>query len=155
MPTIELISNLILCDILIIRTGKIVIMPDRCIFSYMTVDTSDILQQISELDEMIEIINQRISIITEKVREQYLLTSSTMSSSQNYLLSGIQKSPSPKNYIITNRGIEVVGEQEITPVSEFLDTVIQYANEPSRKIMVLKELLKHLQKMNEMTPNNP
>jgi hypothetical protein len=130
-------------------------MPDRCIFSYMTVDTSDILQQISELDEMIEIINQRISIITEKVREQYLLASSTMSSSQNYLLSGIQKSPSAKNYIITNRGIEVVGEQEITPVSEFLDTVIQYANEPSRKIMILKELLKHLQKMNEMTPNNP
>jgi hypothetical protein len=130
-------------------------MPDRCIFSYMTVDTGDILQQISELDEMIEIINQRISIITEKVREQYLLTSSTMSSSQNYLLSGIQKSPSSKNYIITNRGIEVVGEQEITPVSTFLDTVIQYANEPSRKIMILKELLKHLQKMNEMTPNNP
>ena len=130
-------------------------MPLRSIFSYMTVDTSDILQQISELDEMIEIINQRISIITEKVREQYLLTSSTMSSSQNYLLSGIQKSPNSKNYIITSRGIEVVGEQEITPVSEFLDTVIHYANEPSKKIIVLKELLKHLQKMNEMTPNNP
>ena len=78
-----------------------------------------------------------------------------MSPNQNYLLSGIQKSPSPKNYIITNRGIEVVGEQEITPVTAFLDTVIQYANEPSRKIIVLKELLKHLQKMNEMTPNNP
>ena len=130
-------------------------MPDRCIFSYMTVDTGDILQQISELDEMVEIINQRISIITEKVKDQYLLTSSTMSSSQNYLLSGIQKSPSSKNYIITNKGIEVVGEQEITPVSAFLDTVIQYANEPSRKIMILKELLKHLQKMNEMTPTNP
>jgi hypothetical protein len=121
----------------------------------MTVDTGDILQQISEIDEMVEIINQRISIITEKVKEQYLLTSSTMSPSQNYLLSGIQKSPNPKNYIITNKGIEVVGEQEITPVSAFLDTVIQYANEPSRKIMILKELLKHLQKMNEMTPNNP
>ena len=110
---IGLMSHLILCDIRIIRTGKIVIMPDRCIFFYMTADTGDVLQQISEFDEMIEIINQRISIITEKVKDQYLLTSSTMSSSQNYLLSGIQKSPSPKNYIITNRGIEVVGEQEL------------------------------------------
>ena len=120
----------------------------------MTDDTGDIFQQISELDEMIEIINRRISLITEKAKEQFLVTSLTMSPNQNYLLSGIQKSPSPKNYIITNRGIEVVGEQEITPVSAFLDTVIQYANEPGRKIIVLKELLKHLQKMNEMTPNN-
>jgi hypothetical protein len=130
-------------------------MSHRSIFSYMTAGTGDIFQQISDLDEMIEIINHRISIITEKVKEKFLVTSSTMSPNQNYLLSGIQKSPSPKNYIITNRGIEVVGEQEITPVSAFLDTVIQYANEPSRKIIVLKELLKHLQKMNEMTPSNP
>jgi hypothetical protein len=130
-------------------------MPHRSIFSYMTDGTVDIFQQINELDEMIEIINHRISLITEKVIEKFLVTSSTMSPSQNYLLSGIQKSPSPKNYIITNKGIEVVGEQEITPVSAFLDTVIQYANEPSRKIIVLKELLKHLQKMNEMTPTNP
>jgi hypothetical protein len=130
-------------------------MPHRSIFSYMTDDTGDIFHQINDLDEMIEIINHRISLITEKVVEKFLVTSSTMSPNQNYLLSGIQKSPSSKNYIITNRGIEVVGEQEITPVTAFLDTVIQYANEPSRKIIVLKELLKHLQKMNEMTPNNP
>jgi hypothetical protein len=130
-------------------------MPHRSIFPYMTDDTGDIFHQINELDEMIEIINHRISLITEKVVEKFLVTSSTMSPNQNYLLSGIQKSPSSKNYIITNRGIEVVGEQEITPVTAFLDTVIQYANEPSRKIIVLKELLKHLQKMNEMTPNNP
>jgi hypothetical protein len=130
-------------------------MPHGSIFSYMTDGADDIFQQINELDEMMEIINHRISLITEKVVEKFLVTSSMMSPNQNYLLSGIQKSPSPKNYIITNKGIEVVGEQEITPVSAFLDTVIQYANEPSRKIIVLKELLKHLQKMNEMTPNNP
>jgi hypothetical protein len=129
-------------------------MPLRSIFSDMTTDAGDIFQQISELDEMIEIIKHRISLITEKIKEQFLVTSSTMSPNQNYLLSGIQKSPNSKNYIITSRGIEVVGEQEITPVSEFLDTVIHYANEPSNKIIVLKELLKHLQKMNEMTSNS-
>ena len=121
----------------------------------MAADMKYILQQINELDIMIEAINQRILEIMEKIKEQYLLSSSAMSSNQNYLLIGIQKSPNPKNYIITNKGIEVVGEQEITPISAFLDAVVQFANEPNRKIIVLKELLKHLQKMNEMAPDNP
>jgi hypothetical protein len=120
----------------------------------MTADMEHILQQMNELDAMIEVINLRISEISEKIKELFLLSSSTMLNNQNYLLSGIQRSPSPKNYIITNRGIEVVGEQEITPVSPFLDAVIQFATEPNRKIMILKELLKHLQKMNEMVPDN-
>ena len=135
--------------------GKIVIMHGRCIFKYMVTDTERIFQQINELDAMIEVINQRILELTEKVKERYLVSSSTMAVNQNYLLSGIQRSPSPKNYIITIKGIEVVGEQEITPVSVFLDGVIQFATEPNRKIEVLKELIKHLQKMNDMAPNNP
>jgi hypothetical protein len=36
----------------------------------------------------------------------------------------------------------------------FLDAVIQFANDPNRKIIVLKELVKHLQKMNETASNN-
>lgn len=130
-------------------------MHGRCIFKYMVTDTELIFQQINELDAMIEVINQRILELTEKVKERYLMSSSTMAVNQNYLLSGIQRSPSPKNYIITTKGIEVVGEQEITPVSVFLDGVIQFAMEPNRKIEVLKELIKHLQKMNDMAPNNP
>ena len=121
----------------------------------MVTDTERIFQQINELDAMIEVINRRILELTEKVKERYLVSSSTMAVNQNYLLSGIQRSPSPKNYIITTKGIEVVGEQEITPVSVFLDGVIQFATEPNRKIEVLKELIKHLQKMNDMAPNNP
>jgi hypothetical protein len=121
----------------------------------MVTDTERIFQQINELDAMIEVINQRILELTEKVKERYLVSSSTMAVNQNYLLSGIQRSPNPKNYIITTKGIEVVGEQEITPVSVFLDGVIQFATEPNRKIEVLKELIKHLQKMNDMAPNNP
>lgn len=148
-------SGLIAYKTNVLMTGKIVIMPGRCIFKYMVTDTEHIFQQINELDAMIEVINQRILELTEKVKERYRVSSSTMAVNQNYLLSGIQRSPSPKNYIITSRGIEVVGEQEITPVSVFLDGVIQFANEPNRKIVVLKELIKHLQKMNDMAPNNP
>jgi hypothetical protein len=120
----------------------------------MTAGIEHILEQITELDSMVEDINQKISKISEDVKTQFSLSSSGMSVNQNYLLSGIQRSPNPKNYIVTSKGIEVVGEQEITPVSVFLDAVIQFANDPNRKIIVLKELVKHLQKMNETASNN-
>lgn len=120
----------------------------------MTAGIEHILEQITQLDSMVEAINQKISEISEEIKKRFSLSSSGMSVNQNYLLSGIQRSPNPKNYIVTNRGIEVVGEQDITPVSIFLDAVIQFANEPNRKIIVLKELVKHLQKMNETASNN-
>jgi hypothetical protein len=120
----------------------------------MTAGIEHILGQITELDSMLEDINQKISKISEEIKTQFSLSSSGMSVNQNYLLSGIQRSPNPKNYIVTSKGIEVVGEQEITPVSVFLDAVIQFANDPNRKIIVLKELVKHLQKMNETASNN-
>ena len=120
----------------------------------MTAGIERILGQITELDSMLEDINQKISKISEEIKTQFSLSSSGMSVNQNYLLSGIQRSPNPKNYIVTSKGIEVVGEQEITPVSVFLDAVIQFANDPNRKIIVLKELVKHLQKMNETASNN-
>lgn len=120
----------------------------------MTAGIEHILGQITELDSMLEDINQKISNISEEIKTQFSLSSSGMSVNQNYLLSGIQRSPNPKNYIVTSKGIEVVGEQEITPVSVFLDAVIQFANDPNRKIIVLKELVKHLQKMNETASNN-
>lgn len=120
----------------------------------MTAGIEHILGQITELDLMLEDINQKISKISEEIKTQFSLSSSGLSVNQNYLLSGIQRSPNPKNYIVTSKGIEVVGEQEITPVSVFLDAVIQFANDPNRKIIVLKELVKHLQKMNETASNN-
>lgn len=120
----------------------------------MTAGIEHILEQITELDSMVEDINQKISKISEEIKTQFSLSSSGMSVNQNYLLSGIQRSPNPKNYVVTSKGIEVVGEQEITPVSVFLDAVIQFANDPNRKIIVLKELVKHLQKMNEAAFNN-
>jgi hypothetical protein len=120
----------------------------------MTAGIEHILGQITELDSMLEDINQKISKISEEIKTEFSVSSSGMSVNQNYLLSGIQRSPNPKNYIVTSKGIEVVGEQEITPVSVFLDAVIQFANDPNRKIIVLKELVKHLQKMNETASNN-
>jgi hypothetical protein len=42
----------------------------------MVTDTELIFQQINELDAMIEVINQRILELTEKVKERYLVSSS-------------------------------------------------------------------------------
>jgi hypothetical protein len=120
----------------------------------MVLDIDSILQKISELDNTINALNQKISEVTEILKEQYLRASLTMKENQNYLLSGIQKSPNTKNYIVTTKGVEVVGEEEITPISAFLDNVIQFANEPNRRIGVIKELVKHLQKMSEMITSN-
>src|SRR5262245_19249311 len=119
----------------------------------MIANIEDILQEIYKLDNSINAISQRISEVTEILKAQYSEASSTMKESQNYLLSGIQKSTKNKNYLITSKGIEVVGEEEITPVSVFLDNVIQFAHEPNRKIAVLKDLVKHLQKIYEMINN--
>jgi hypothetical protein len=120
----------------------------------MVLDIDSILQKINELDNTINALNQKISEVTEILKEQYLSASLTMKENQNYLLSGIQKSPNTKNYIVTTKGVEVVGEEEITPIFAFLDNVIQFANDPNRRIGVIKELVKHLQKMSEMITSN-
>ncbi|HKI10246.1 MAG TPA: hypothetical protein VKA09_17800, partial [Nitrososphaeraceae archaeon] len=61
----------------------------------MTAEIQHILERITEVDLMIEAINQRISEISEEIKEQFILSSSAMTANQNYLLSGIQRSPSP------------------------------------------------------------
>jgi hypothetical protein len=77
-----------------------------------------------------------------------------MTENQNYLLSAIQTGPITKNYLLTAKGIEVVGEEKITSISVFLDDVIQLANEPNRKIEVIKQLVKYLQNIDEMITTN-
>jgi hypothetical protein len=51
-----------------------------------------------------------------------------------------------KSYLLTRRGIEVPGEGT-TPVPEFIDNVLRFANYPKRKIEVLTDLEDHLNKI--------
>jgi hypothetical protein len=118
------------------------------------IDIGGIAQRINEIDNEINKIEQKITQITETLKEQYFKASSTMTENQNYLLSGIQTGPITKNYLLTAKGIEVVGEEKITSISVFLDDVIQLANEPNRKIEVIKQLVKYLQNINEMITND-
>jgi archaellum component FlaC len=118
------------------------------------IDIGGIAQRINEIDNEIKKIEQKITQITETLKEQYFKASSAMTENQNYLLSGIQTGPITKNYLLTAKGIEVVGEEKITSISVFLDDVIQLANEPNRKIEVIKQLVKYLQNINEMITND-
>ena len=113
-------------------------------------DIGGIVQDIIEVDKELNKIEQKITRIKETLKELYFKASSAMTENQNYLLAGIQTGPMTKNYVLTAKGIEVVGEEKITPISVFLDDVIQLANEPNRKIKVLKQLIEYLQNINEM-----
>ena len=114
------------------------------------IDIGGIAQHITEVDKEINKIEQKITDIKETLKELYFKASLAMTENQNYLLAGIQTGPMTKNYLLTTKGIEVVGEEKITPISVFLDDVIQLANEPNRKIKVLKQLVEYLQNINEM-----
>ena len=112
-------------------------------------EVEDIVRDISELAEEINTIEQQISYQTEILKELFVKASSAMKESQNYLLAGIQIAPISKSYLLTFKGIEVVGEEVIT-IPEFIENVVRFANYPNRKIEVLKELATHLQKINQM-----
>jgi hypothetical protein len=107
-------------------------------------EVRDVLKQISELDDKMKIIEDEIGVQAEILKELFLRCSLSMKQSQNYLLTGIQTSPASKSYLVTSRGIEVLGEEAI-PVPIFIDNVVRFASYPKRKIEVLRELATHLE----------
>jgi hypothetical protein len=117
------------------------------------IDLDSIAQSISELDNKMNIIKQDIIDTTEMMKVQYQKASTAMKENQNYFLSGIQTSTADRHYVITYRGIEVIVQGEIISIPEFIDSVIEFANLPIRKIEVLKELHNHLKKINQIITN--
>lgn len=112
-------------------------------------EIQDVLNQISELNDKMKIIEEEIKVQTEILKELFSKFSFSMKESQNYLLTGIQIAPVSKSYLVTFRGIEVLGEETI-PIPTFIDNVIHFANYPKRKIEVLKELAIHLDGLRSM-----
>ena len=105
--------------------------------------------RINDLIASMSLLEQKISNETKIIKEHYRKASSAMKETQNYFLNGIQDGQPAKSYLLTCRGIEVLGE-EVFSIDIFIDNVLRFANEPSRQIQVLKELAMHLQKVNEM-----
>jgi hypothetical protein len=139
-----------LCEKSVVHILIIIQYSNRYEYIMTVIDIGGIAQDITEVEKAINKIEQKITDIKETLKELYFKASLAMTENQNYLLAGIQTGPMTKNYLLTTRGIEVVGEEKITPISVFLDDVIQLANEPNRKIKVLKQLVEYLQNINEM-----
>jgi hypothetical protein len=111
--------------------------------------TTDYSIRINDLIDSMSLLEKKITNETKIIKEHYRKASSAMKETQNYFLNGIQDGQPAKSYLLTCKGIEVLGE-EVTLIDIFIDNVLHFANEPSKQIQVLKELAMHLQKVNEM-----
>ncbi len=111
--------------------------------------TTDYPIRINDLIDSMSILEKKIINETEIIKEYYRKASSAMKETQNYFLNGIQDGQPAKSYLLTCKGIEVLGE-EVISIDIFIDNVLHFANESSKQIYVLKELAMHLQKINEM-----
>jgi hypothetical protein len=109
----------------------------------------DIMEGINRLVERMKLMEEDIEKEAELLKQEYLKASNSMPESQNYFLNGILAAHIAKSYLMTRRGIEVLGE-EVIPIPTFIDSVIQFANYPKRKIEVMVFLAKHLEKINEL-----
>jgi hypothetical protein len=109
----------------------------------------DIMEGINRLVERMKLMEEDIEKEAELLKQEYLKASNSMPESQNYFLNGIQAAHIAKSYLMTRRGIEVLGE-DVIPIPTFIDSVIQFANYPKRKIEVMVSLAKHLEKINEL-----
>jgi activator of 2-hydroxyglutaryl-CoA dehydratase len=118
------------------------------------VEVGNVIQEINELVNKISRIEEQITNKTKLLKDFFTKASSAMTEKQNYLLTGIQVGSVTKPYLLTSRGIEVVEEEEVIPISTFIDNVIRFANYPNKKIEVLKELATHLENINQMVDMN-
>jgi hypothetical protein len=113
---------------------------------------SELFECINELTKKIDQIENDIQNASIIVIKEYRNTSEKMIDNQSYFLSGIQYGIPGKSYLLTSKGIEVLGEETIE-IGVFINDVINYANNPTRKIEVLKDLATHLQKFLESKNN--
>ena len=119
----------------------------------ISVTPDDCAQRINELSNKMSIIEDEIANETEILKGSYIKASSAMKETQHYVLTGIKTDQPTKSYLLTGRGVEVIGE-EVLPISNFIDSVLRFANYPKRKIEVLKDLVKHLQNVTQMIEGN-
>jgi hypothetical protein len=104
------------------------------------------VKRVNELVKRMSVLEDSIAVETEYIKEVYAKASKSMSESQHYFLNGVQASPVAKSYLLTKKGIEVVGEDAI-PISTFINEVLNFATYPKKKIDVLMVLAKHLEAM--------
>jgi hypothetical protein len=86
---------------------------------------------------------------TEKMKSLYQNAAALVPAEKSYYLIGVQTGSVVKAYLLTREGVGVQGEGVI-PITEFIDSVMRFANYPKRKIEVLGDLAGHLEKIYAM-----
>jgi hypothetical protein len=99
---------------------------------------------IRHLREALSRLEQEIAIEAEAMKGYYIKAAAALPEDKSYFLNGIQTSSVVKSYLLTRKGIEVHEEGAI-PISDFIDSVLRFANYPNRRIEVLSDLATHLQ----------
>jgi hypothetical protein len=109
----------------------------------------EVTEKIRQLLDALSKLERQIAIATDVIKEYYARASHAMPDGKSYFLNGIQTGPVIKSYLLTRHGIEVPGE-EIIQISEFIESVLRFANYPKRKIEVLSDLSTHLDRIHVM-----
>ena len=78
------------------------------------------------------ILEESIAVETEYMKK-VTRRQVSMSDSQHYFLNGVQAAPVTKFYLLTKKGIEVVGEEAV-PISAFIDQALNFANYPKKRL---------------------
>lgn len=121
------------------------LMQDGQMFSV----TEGIADRIHHLVEAMNRLELQIASEAEALKDHYARASGAMQEDKNYFLNGVQTGSVIKSYLLTRKGVEVPGEGTMQ-VSEFIDSVLRFANYPKRKIEVLTDLAVHLQNIYAM-----
>ncbi len=69
------------------------------------------VKRVNELVKRMSLLEESIAVETGYIKGLYVKASKSMSETQHYFLNGIQASPVAKSYLLTKKGIEVVGEE--------------------------------------------
>jgi hypothetical protein len=133
-------------NILFVHQSYQVLRPGRHLSSN-AIDES--MLRINKLIDKMGVIEQEITNETDILKGLYINASSAMGDVHNYFLSGVEAAASQKSYLLTSKGIEVLGE-DVIPIGAFIDNVIRFANSSEKKIELLYNLVMHLKKIYQM-----
>ena len=104
------------------------------------------MQRVRGLMDEMKNLELEIANVTDAMKESYIQASAAMPQDESYFLNGLQTGPVVKSYLLTHHGIDIPGEGTIQ-IPEFIESVLRFANYPSRKIEVLNDLCAHLEKI--------
>jgi hypothetical protein len=104
---------------------------------------------VGRLEEAMHRLEEEIDREAELLKSRYQRAVSMMPADKNYYLNGVQIGSVVKAYLLTSEGVGIQGEST-SPISDFIDSALRFANYPKKKIETLAALAGHLEKIYQM-----